>query len=57
MIIRGAARESFAQADSSRRLRSALLRKSTPSRGPFLMGDLVCYHKKQESNRHWKWYA
>ena len=32
-------------------------RLTTPSRGPFLMGDLVCYHKKQGANRHWKWYG
>ncbi|CAE7872935.1 RE2, partial [Symbiodinium necroappetens] len=57
MLVRGAARESFAQVDSSQRIRSSLLRKSVPSRGPFVMGDLVCYYKNQGAHRQWKWYG
>ena len=57
MMVRGAARESFAQADSSQRIRASLLRKSVPTRGPYLMGDLVCYYKRQGAHRQWKWYG
>ena len=45
MIIRQAAKEAFSQADSSRRLRAAFLRKSTPLRGPYYPGDLLCFFR------------
>ena len=45
MIIRAAARESFASVDSSERIRAAMLRKTTPLRGPFSAGDLICFHR------------
>eukprot|EP00435_Cladocopium_sp_Y103_P034047 s298_g8.t1 len=44
--IRQAAKMSFAKADSSRRVRAALLRKSVPLRGPYSPGDLVCFHRR-----------
>ena len=44
--IRQAAKQAFVQADSSRRIRTALLRKSTPLRGPYKVGDLVSFHRK-----------
>ena len=44
--IRQAAKMSFAKADSSRRVRAALLRKSVPLRGPYAPGDLICFHRK-----------
>ena len=37
---------SFAKADSSRRIRAALLRKAVPLRGPYSPGDLVCFHRR-----------
>ncbi|CAE7746374.1 unnamed protein product, partial [Symbiodinium necroappetens] len=46
MALCGAAREAFAQTDSSDRVRSALLRKSVPMRGPFVQGDLVCFYRR-----------
>ena len=46
MEIRHAAKMSFAKADSSRRARAALLRKSVPLRGPYAPGDLVCFHRR-----------
>ena len=44
--IRQAAKMSFAKADSSRRIRAALLRKAVPLRGPYSPGDLVCFHRR-----------
>ena len=44
--IRQAAKVAFAKADSSRRIRSALLRKAVPLRGPYVPGDLVCFHRR-----------
>ena len=46
--IREAAKEAFAHVDGSQRVRSALLRKSAPSRGPFIAGDLVCFFRKDK---------
>ena len=43
--VRQAAKVAFAKVDSSRRVRSALLRKSVPQRGPYVPGDLVCFHR------------
>ena len=57
MMIRGAAKEAFAQVDSSQRIRAAMLRKSVPSRGPFVMGDLVCFHRRQGGRAGWKWFG
>ena len=51
MNIRQAAKEAFTEVDSSRRLRTAMLRKSTPLRGPYYAGDLLCF------NRQGKWYG
>ena len=44
--IRQAAKVAFAKADSSRRIRAALLRKAVPLRGPYVPGDLVCFHRR-----------
>ena len=44
--IRQAAKRAFTQADASRRVRSALLRKSTPLRGPYHIEDLISFHRK-----------
>ena len=49
--IRQAAKEAFTQADASQKVRSALLRKSTPMRGPYQIGDLVSFIRKG------KWYG
>ncbi|CAE7562382.1 RE1 [Symbiodinium sp. CCMP2592] len=57
MMIRGAAKEAFAQVDSSQRIRAAMLRKSVPGRGPFTMGDLVCFHRRQGGKAGWKWFG
>ncbi|CAE7224139.1 RE2, partial [Symbiodinium sp. CCMP2456] len=57
MMIRGAAKEAFSQVDSSQRIRAAMLRKSTPGRGPFHMGDLVCFHRRQGGKAGWKWFG
>ena len=43
--IRQAAKEAFEYADSSRRIRTSLLRRSTPLRGPYVPGDLVCFFR------------
>ncbi|CAE7561028.1 RE2 [Symbiodinium necroappetens] len=57
MMIRGAAKEAFSRVDSSQRIRAAMLRKSVPGRGPFHMGDLVCFHRRQGSKAGWKWFG
>ena len=44
--VRQAAKAAFTKVDSSRRIRAALLRKSTPLRGPYQQGDLVCFHRR-----------
>ena len=44
--IRQAAKVAFAKADSSRCIRSALLRKAVPVRRPYVPGDLVCFHRR-----------
>ena len=51
LLIRQIAKESFIQTDTSQRLRRALLRKSTPLRGPYNPGDMVCF------SRNGKWYG
>ena len=51
MSIRQAAKQAFEYADSSRRVRTALLRRSTPLRGPYHPGDLLCF------NRRGKWFG
>ncbi|CAE7947914.1 RE2, partial [Symbiodinium sp. KB8] len=55
--IRNAARQAFAQTDSASRIRSAMLRKATPVRGPYVVGDLVCFHRKDRKNSQGKWYG
>ena len=57
MMVRGAAKEAFSRVDSSQRTRAAMLRKSVPGRGPFHMGDLVCFHRRQGSKAGWKWFG
>ena len=49
--IRQAAKESFAHVDSSQKVRTALTRRSTPLRGPYHPGDLLCFH------REGRWYG
>ena len=49
--IRQAAKESFAHVDSSQRIRTVLMRRSTPLRGPYHPGDLLCFHREN------KWYG
>ena len=51
LLIRQVAKESFMQADSSQKIRKAMLRKAVPVRGPYRTGDLVCFSKKG------KWYG
>ena len=46
--IRQAAKESFAHVDSSNRARSALMRRSTPCRGPYSPGDLLCFFRSNK---------
>ena len=59
MAIRASARESFAQLDSAHRIRSAMLRKTTATRGPFHTGDLVCFYRKHQGNKKGggRWYG
>ena len=44
--VRQSAKMAFSKVDSSRRIRAALLRKSVPLRGPYNMGDLVCFYRR-----------
>ena len=44
--LRQAAKEAFTFVDGSQRVRAAMLRKSTPTHGPFVAGDLVCFFWK-----------
>ena len=44
--IRQAAKMAYTKVDGSRRVRSALLRKAVPIRGPYQPGDLVCFHRR-----------
>ncbi len=46
--IRQSAKMAFSKADSARRVRSALLRKSVPLRGPYQPGDLVSFYRKEK---------
>jgi hypothetical protein len=46
--IRQAAKESFAHVDSSNRIRTALMRRSTPCRGPCFPGDLLCFYRNNK---------
>ena len=48
LLIRQSAKEAFMQVDSSMRIRKAMLRKTTPLRGPYRAGDLVCFLKKDK---------
>ena len=59
MAIRASARESFAQLDSAHRIRSAMLRKTTATRGPFHTGDLVCFYRKHQGYKKGggRWYG
>lgn len=45
--IRQAAKMAFARVDSTRRVRAALLRKSVPLRGPYNIGDLICFYRRE----------
>ena len=51
LLIRQAAKEAYVQVESSQKIRKAMLRKSTPIRGPYRTGDLICFSK------HGKWYG
>ena len=57
VVIRGAAREAFASVDSSQRIRAAMLRKSTPIRGPFASGDLICFQRRPGRGKQMKWFG
>ena len=49
---RTAARQAFHSADNSKAIRRALLRRSTPTRGPYLVGQWVLYYiKRTNPNR------
>ena len=48
--VRQSAKMAFSKVDSSRRIRAALLRKSVPLRGPYSMGDLVCFYRRGRWN-------
>ena len=56
MQLRQAAKEAFSFVDASQRLRASMLRKTTPTRGPFLAGNLVCFYRKGRSS-HGRWYG
>ena len=47
--LRCAARKAFFEADNSQAIRRAVLRRSTPARGPFLAGSWVLYWTKKSS--------
>ena len=55
--LRQAAKEAFAFVDASQRLRASMLRKSSPTSGPFFAGDLVCFYRKQGTHKHGRWYG
>ena len=46
LLIKQCAKEAFMQVDTSMRLRKAMLRKAVPMRGPYRIGDLVCFSRK-----------
>ncbi|CAE7231149.1 GIP [Symbiodinium sp. CCMP2592] len=47
--LRCAARKAFFEADNSQAIRRAVLRRSTPARGPYLAGSWVLYWTKKSS--------
>lgn len=49
LLVRQWAKEAFIQIDTSQRIRKAMLRRTTPLRGPYRTGDLICFSKKG----HW----
>ena len=57
MQIRAAAKQAYSYLDSSQRVRAAMLRKSTPMRGPVVAGDLVCFWKKGRGKGRGRWYG
>ena len=57
MEIRMAAKQAFTFHDSAQRLRASMLRKATPTRGPFVTGDLVCFHRKQGARVGQRWFG
>ena len=46
LLVRQWAKEAFIQVDTSQKIRKAMLRRTTPMRGPYRTGDLVCFAKK-----------
>ena len=51
LLLRQAAKEAYVYADSSQRLRKAMLRKSVPMRGPYLVGNMVSFLRRD------RWYG
>ena len=47
LLIRQSAKEAYMQVDASMKIRKAMLRKTTPLRGPYRPGDLVCFRRKE----------
>ena len=46
LLVRQWAKEAFVQVDTSQKIRKAMLRRTTPLRGPYRTGDLICFSKK-----------
>ena len=46
LLVRQWAKEAFVQVDTSQKIRKAMLRRTTPMRGPYRTGDLICFSKK-----------
>ena len=50
-LIRQFAKEAYIKADSCQKIRKSMLRKAVPLRGPFTVGSLVSFKKKE------RWYG
>ena len=46
LMMRQIAKESYMRVDASQKIRKSMLRKSQPLRGPYNVGDLVSFNKK-----------
>ena len=62
LAVREAARVAQIRLDSDSRVRRALLRKSTPTRGPFPIGSYVYFYRRQpqqrqQDGRPYNWYG
>ena len=51
LLMRQYAKEAYAKADASNKIRKSMLRKSRPMRGPYQVGDLISFFKKD------RWYG